>query len=326
MDFVDTKYINSISSRLEKFKRIKDTTYNFRCPLCGDSSKNKNKSRGYLYSIRNNVNYKCHNCGSSISFSNFLKYMDSDLHKKYLLEKYSTGNHSRISKSDVESFDFKASAPKFKEKLDLPKASTVTKSKEYLENRKLDPDNFYYAKNFKQWVNSKKDTFSDIKYEEDRIIIPLYGLDKNIFGFIGRSLNSKGVKYITIILDDSYPKIYGMDKTTDDKSVYIVEGPFDSEFVSNSIAMCGADVPIEKIPFKDLVFIFDNEPRNKEICFRMEKIIDKGYKIVIWPTYIKYKDINLMAIDNIDYMSLIKNNTYYGLEAKIKFNEWKRYE
>ncbi len=73
MDLIDSKYINLVSARLDKFKRVKPNLYNFRCPLCGDSQKHKNKARGYFYQVKTNTNYKCHNCGASMSFNNFLK-------------------------------------------------------------------------------------------------------------------------------------------------------------------------------------------------------------------------------------------------------------
>ena len=86
MDLVDSKYIGLVSSRLQKFKRVKDNLYNFRCPICGDSQKNKNKTRGYIYQVKNNTNFKCHNCGASMSFNNFVKTIDPTLHKQYTLE------------------------------------------------------------------------------------------------------------------------------------------------------------------------------------------------------------------------------------------------
>ena len=80
MDLVDSKYIGLVSSRLKKFKRVKGDLYNFRCPLCGDSKKHKNKARGYIYPLKSDMNYKCHNCGASSTFSNFLKQIDTTLH------------------------------------------------------------------------------------------------------------------------------------------------------------------------------------------------------------------------------------------------------
>ena len=92
MDIIDSKYIGLVSSRLEKFKRVKADLYNFRCPICGDSKKHKNKARGYFYQVKTNTNFKCHNCGASSSLNNFLKQIDTTLHKQYVLEKFKEGH------------------------------------------------------------------------------------------------------------------------------------------------------------------------------------------------------------------------------------------
>ena len=234
MDLVDSKYIGLISSRLQKFKRVKPDLYNFRCPICGDSQKHKNKARGYIYVVKNNTNFKCHNCGASLSLNNFIKKIDGTLHKQYTLEKFKEGHTGRGFV--VEEPEFKFKKPVFRKKLDLPKASENADAREYLEKRKLNPDKFYFANNFKRWVNTKKQTFDTIGRDESRIIIPMYDRDKNLIGFQGRSLVPNSVKYITVMLEDEAPKIYGLDSIDEKLSVYVVEGPFDSTFVNNSVA------------------------------------------------------------------------------------------
>ena len=124
MDYIDTRFINLVSSRLQKFKKVKPDLYNFRCPVCGDSKKHKNKARGYLYAVKNNTNFKCHNCGASLSFNNFLKQIDTSLHKQYVMEKFKEGfAGGRNFVVEEPKFEFKK--PVFKQKLDLPRASEV---------------------------------------------------------------------------------------------------------------------------------------------------------------------------------------------------------
>ena len=321
MDFVDVKYINLISSRFQKFKRVKNNLYNFRCPICGDSQTNKNKARGYLYQIKNNTNYKCHNCGVNVSFNNFLKQIDTQIHKQYIFEKFKEGNTGKNFTTQAPVLKFEA--PKFKPKLDLPKASKNPVAKAYLENRKLNPDNYYYTEKFKEWTNSLRPTFDNVSKDESRIIIPLF--HQNILiGFQGRALGPSKVKYITIMLIDDAPKIYGLDKVEKNKNVYITEGPFDSTFISNSIALCGADGDIDKWGISNPVWIYDNEPRNREILSRISRVIEIGQKVVIWPSTIKEKDINDMVLSGLDVQSVIESNTYSGLEAKLKFTTWKK--
>ena len=192
--------------------------------------------------------------------------------------------------------------------------------------RKLDPDKFYYADKFKQFYNTlKPNTFEDIKYDHGRIVIPFYNEEKQLIGLQGRSINPDiKPKYLTLMLSENYPKIYGLDKIEKDDPVFITEGPFDSTFVRNSIAMCGADIDISNLGISNPVYIYDNEPRNREILDRISRTIDRGNSIVIWPSDIIDKDINDMIMSGLNVQSVIESNTYSGLEAKLKFNSWKK--
>jgi transcription elongation factor Elf1 len=339
MSFIDSKYIGLVSSRLQKFKQVKNNLYNFRCPYCGDSQKYKNKARGYIYQSKNDHNYKCHNCGVSRSFTNFLKDMDNVLYDQYVMERYKNGLTGKNSNTPEPKFDFKP--PTFNKsdeskkltELDLPSLAELNKehfARQYVENRQI-PEKYlnelYYCENFKEWTNRQKYTFNSTEYEEPRIIIPLLKGGK-LFGFQGRSLDKNSqVKYITIILDEKYPKIYGFDTIDWSKTVYIVEGPFDSMFVENSIAMVGADLDMMFFVSNydvDFVMIYDNEKRNKQIVDRIKKAIDLHFSVVIWPSDIKEKDINDMVLSGLDVQSVIESNTYSGLEAKLKFTTWKK--
>ena len=321
MDLVDSKYIGLVSSRLQKFKRVKADLYNFRCPICGDSQKHKNKARGYFYSVRADINFRCHNCGASMTFSNFLKQIDPTVHKQYVFEKFKVGHTGRGSVVEEPKFNFEP--PKFKPTLDLPKASANPAAKKYLENRKLNPDKFYYTDKFKAWSNSQKETFDSVEYDEPRIIIPLFY--KNTFvGFQGRSLGPSKVKYITVMINDDAPKIYGLDQIGGGAPVFVTEGPFDSTFIRNSIAMCGSDGDVGKWGISDPIWVYDNEPRNREIVRRIEDTINRGEKVVIWPSNIPEKDINDMVLAGHKVQSVVESNIYNGLEAKLQFNTWKR--
>ena len=268
MNLIDSKYIGLVSSRLTKFKRVKSDLYNIRCPICGDSKKNKTKTRGYLYTVKADVNYRCHNCGASMTFSNFIKELDPVLHKQYVFERFKQGSTGRGTV--VEEPLFKFETPKFKTNIDLPLASTVDVSRIYLEKRKLDPTKFYYAEKFVEYVNSHNQSM-DVK-EHPRIIIPLY-YEKNLVGVQGRSLLPNSVKYITTIFYDDAPKISGLDTIRRGAPVFVTEGPFDSTFLLNSIAMCGADGDVRKWCVSNPVWVYDNEPRSKEITERISNAI-----------------------------------------------------
>ena len=322
MDLVDSKYVGLISSRLQKFKKVKADLYNFRCPICGDSQKNKNKTRGYLYQVKNNTNYKCHNCGASMSFNNFLKTMDTTLHKQYTLEKFKEGHTGKNFVVETPKLEFKK--PVFKKSLNLPKASSDSVARKYLENRKLDPEKFYFADKFKEWTNSQKKTFDTIGRDESRIIIPMYDEEKQLIGFQGRALNNSPNKYITIMLQEDASKIYGLETIDRKLPIYVVEGPFDSTFIDNSVALCGSDGDVRGLEECDLIFVYDNEPRNREIVKRIESCIGRNERVVIWPRNVIEKDINDMVLAGHNVMDVLKSNTYVGLQAKVKFNHWKK--
>ena len=329
MDYIDVKYINLISSRLLKFKRVKPHLYNFRCPICGDSQKNKNKARGYFYQVKNNTNFKCHNCGINISFNNFLKEIDPPTHKQYSFEKFKEGHTGKnfVTSTPEEVFqNIKEVKRKFKKKMkiDLPSAFDVLSSQSYLHGRAIFEGDFYYARRFKEFVNTiKPKFFDDLSFDDSRIIIPLVK-DSELIGIQGRSLGPSSVKYITVMLNDDAPKVYGFDEIDEKEPIYIVEGPFDSTFLDNSIAMVGADLDIGSFGWSNYIWVFDNEPRNREITDRISKTIDRGDKVVIWPSNIREKDINDMVLCGHQVKDVVKYNTYQGLEAKLNFTTWKK--
>ena len=329
MSFIDSKYIGLISVRLQKFSKKKEGLYTFRCPYCGDSQKNKNKTRGYIYKHKNDHNFKCHNCGASKSFTNFLKDQDVVLYDQYVMERYKEGLTGRSSNTPNPVVP--SSKPNFKKKdFDLPRISELNIShpaKIYLQNRKI-PDKlmreFYFCERFKQWTNTLKPMFESEENDESRIIIPLKDKD-GIFGFQGRALNPKSkLRYITVMLNDDKPKIYGLDKVDASESVYIVEGPFDSTFIKNAVAMGGSDVDIRTLGWRDYIYVFDNEPRNKQICDRISKTIDNGDKVVIWNSKIQEKDLNDMVLAGLDVQDVVSSSAYPGLKANVKFNGWKK--
>ena len=271
--------------------------------------------------MKRDTNFKCHNCGVSMTFNNFLKQLDPMIQKQYVFEKFKDGKTGKATIIENPQFNFEK--PIFKKKINLPRASENSSASGYLTARMIDPSKFYFAENFKAFVNSHKETFEDVRHDEPRIIIPLF-YENNLVGFQGRSLGPSKVKYITIMLDDDAPKIYGLDEIQKDETVYITEGPFDSTFVRNSIALCGADGDIGKWNISRCVWIFDNEPRNAEIVRRIQSKIESGESIVIYPNTVIEKDINDMVLSGLDVQSMIESNTYSGLEAKLKFTIWKK--
>jgi len=325
MSYIDTKYINLISIRLDKFAKKKDNLYNFRCPYCGDSARNRNRARGFFYRKNANMVYKCHNCGVGRTLANFLKDLDIAIHDEYVMERFKSGLTGAGMNVAEPKFEFQKPVFKKTPLSELTKVSELNNShpaKEYLSKRQIPEkyfSKFYYTEDFHAWAKT------ETKIKESRIVIPLISKSGNFFGFQGRALDKTAkLRYITTILDDKYVKLFGLDSVDFNKTIYVTEGPFDSLFLSNAIAMCGSDVHLDKSIYKDRVFILDNEPRNLQIVKRYEKLIDAGEKIVIWPSTIKEKDINDMVIAGLNPQQIIKRNTYQGLEAKVQFTTWKK--
>ena len=325
MIHIDAKYISLVSARLGKFKRTKNNLYTFRCPYCGDSKKHKNKTRGYLYQVKTDFNFKCHNCGLSRSFTNFLKDQDPQLYDQYVLERYKEGLTGKATTTPEPDFKKIINKPVFKKKIDLPLASENARASSYLKNRKLNPDKFYYAERFKHFCNTIKPTFTNVRDEHARIVIPMYDSNKRLIGLQGRALDGfVQPKYLTLMLVEDHPKVYGFDTIDETKQVYVTEGPFDSTFIDNSIAMCGSDVDLSGYGDLEFTYVFDNEPRNREIVSKINQSIEKSHKVVIFPTQIREKDINDMVLAGHDVNSLLESNTYTGLKAKLKLQTWKK--
>ena len=333
--YIDIKYLNLLSNQLERFARKREDLYNFRCPICGDSQKKKHKARGYVYRKDNDLFFKCHNCSSGMSMSNFIKEINPTLHQQYVMERYTSGASKYANTAKPE---FKFEAPKFSDSLiPLQKLQPVNLlnddhfCKEYVVQRGIPKEhhkNLYYAENFKQFVGEFQISEDDIYkhlYEEPRLVIPFFDKSREMFALQGRALGQSDLRYITIKLSDEYPKIFGLDRVDKNKPIYVVEGPIDSFFLENCIAVAGGDLvsAINYFTNSELIFVYDNERRNHETIKKMEATIERQHKIVIWPRYIEHKDINDMILGGIDVISELKNNVYSGLVAKTKMLEYK---
>ena len=329
MSYIDTKYLNLASATLQKYKKLKPGVWTFRCPYCGDSKKHRNKTRGYIFSVKGDHVFKCHNCGVTRSFSNFLKDNAPHVYDQYVMERYKEGTiGGNVSKPDLSQF---VSKPKFKKRtVDLEPLSCLNNfhlAKKYILDRGIPEnklDRLYYCPKFKEWSNTQKQTFPDTTNDEARIIIPLNDTDGNLIGFQGRSLSANAkMRYITVMLDENAPKLYGLDHINKNETIYIVEGPLDSFFLENSVAMCGSDVDIRTLGWSDYIWVYDNEPRSRQITDKISKSIDAGDSVVIWPSTIKQKDLNDMVVSGVNVKSVIQSNVYQGLKAKLQLSNWK---
>lgn len=338
---VDNKYVRLISGRLRNFKQKKENLYNFSCPICGDSVKNKLKARGYVYQKGNDLFYRCHNCGAGTNVAGLLKHVDSQLHSEYILERYKSG---QANNSNTISEVLQLSVPKFdkviKKKVfehaewlsDLPEGHFALN---YVASRKI-PTNFYdkllFTSHYNQFVTKLVPDHGKTILDDARLIIPFYDENDDLIAVSGRALETsdKTLRYVTIRTNSDQNKlIFGMDRVDFTKKVYLCEGPIDSLFIDNCIASGDANLALtaKNISANEIILIFDNEPRNKEIVKMIQSAIKMNHSVVIWPNTIKEKDINAMIMSGKtqdELLNIISSNTFSGIQAQLKFNMWKK--
>lgn len=333
--YIDKKYISLVAPKLEGFRQKSDSLWNFRCPICGDSSKNKLKMRGYVYRRKSDLFFSCHNCGAGLSFGNFLKITDRALYASYQMDRFKDSNGGNTAKPD---FSLVMQKPVFniKTKIDLPTIKSLPDNhiaKHYLSERELPKEKFsdiYFADDFKSFVFQMLPDYDKKLFEgEKRIIFPFFDEKNILLGFQGRSIGTSKVKYITIKLSDDNKKVFGLNTIDKTKKIYVVEGPIDSLFLHNSLAMMDASLynVVSSVGSYDYTFVYDNEPRNKDIIKHMQKTIDLNKDICIWPKDITQKDINDMVLAGTPpaaIQSIIDRYTFNGLRARMEFELWRK--
>ena len=332
---VDLKYINMISHRLDRFKRKDDYLFNFRCPICGDSSTKKNKARGYIYKKKNDMFYKCHNCGAGTTFGGLLKIVDSLLYPQYVMERYSEGVAGPRANKEP---DFKFEQPDFSgvktsrlidnvmDRVDKLDANHI--AVQYCEQRKIPKekwDRLYHIEDISK-IHQLAPKYKDrITTTEPRLAIPFFNEEGILTGLTLRHYGINPLRYIMVKINEDAPTIFGLDCISKETPVKIVEGPLDSLFLDNCIAAAGSSFnKIKDLGLDNPIIIVDNEPRNEAICKVLHKNIQEGHRVVIWPDNVTEKDINDMVMANLDVQEIINYNTFQNLEAELKFRTWRK--
>ena len=313
-----------VSPRLDKFKRVRDNLFNFRCPYCGDSQKSQSKARGYFYRKKNDFFYRCHNCAKGTTFGKVLEYIDSETHKQYVMERWrGDAPNTKEPEFNFKAPQFKKIDPKLENLTPINKLNTDHPARQFVESRQI-PEEFYsdlyLCSKFFEWA--KIGTLVPRRKDHPRLVIPFRDETGEVFAGQGRAFGKETPKYLTVKFQDK-PKIFGLDRVDFAKRYYVVERPIDSMFLDNCLAVAGAD--FRYLPPGDTTIVLDNEPRSREIIKLMERLIHQEHELVIWPTTITQKDINDMVLANVqDIQTIIDNNTFSGLEATMKLAAWKR--
>ena len=326
--YIDIKYLSIISSQLQLFKKKQDFLWNFRCPYCGDSQKSRTKARGFVYRKKNDLFFKCHNCGVGTTLGKLIEHIDLKTYKDYIMERYKKG-----VKSNNPEPEFTFNEPVFRTKgilknlKSLSDLSTDHPARKIVQDRKIPVEfmsELYLCESFYKFTNNLiPNKFPSVDGDHPRLLIPFKDEEGEVFAYQGRAFGKEQPKYLTIKLEER-DKIFGLDRVDKSKHVYVVEGPLDSLFIENCIAVAGADVPSMDCEY---TIIFDNEPRNSALLKQIEKEIERGSEVVLWPDQMNYKDINDMIIGGYskeEIQQIITNNTFSGIAAKLRFAEWRR--
>lgn len=343
--FTEIQYVPFISYRLEKFKRVGRNRWQFRCPLCGDSKKSTRKTRGTIYEKEGKLLFGCFNCGESHSFIDFLQLIDPAVYRQLLTEIYSSEKQNFDeawgwgSDKDFEDLTFPVFKVSNKKKPEVVHQviTPITSLKpfhaaiKYLQERLIPEEawcNLYFTTKFDEFCGEKQ--FK----QEPRIVLPCYDLMNNLFAAQGRILpDYNGVRYKLYRIMGELPIIFGLERLDKEQHVYVVEGPIDSLFLPNSLAICSAhlyrihDMLSEhgiEVELPSITLVFDNERRNPDLLNMMEKAIERGFNVCIWPELLEEKDINAMALAGIEALPIIQENTYQGIQADMKLASWRR--
>lgn len=332
--YTQYKYANLLTPSLEGASKKGTDLWNFRCPYCGDSQKSKLKKRGYLFRREQDLYYKCHNCNTSKMFITFLKENNFALFEEFRKETIKTKIKSKRKPLNIKKMSSNLKSLKRKDSVafDLQSLQDLAADSEavkYCASRKIPKEQYsriFYTENLHQFAK-KLSIHKDLP-NDSRIIFPFFDANKKLLGFQARALKEASIRYYTIKLKEENPKIFGLDFLDQQKDFYITEGPIDSLFLENSIAMMGAALTDQDLLpniQKRGIFVYDNEPRNRQIVKSMEKLIESGYKVCIWPRTVKEKDINDMVLaGTTDVAGKISRAIFSGLKAKLEFAKWRK--
>jgi hypothetical protein len=336
--FLDIKYAKIIGVQHDRFKVKKDNPFHgqCRCRICGDSAKSKSLARFHFTVHAGLVFVRCFNCGYSNSIQNYMKMYFTGEFSEYCFEKYrkdivehviispKVADAELIPKEHVKCF-----------KLDLPYVSDLPEDhfvKKYVASRKLPDYPFQFAQDFYSFSAQYNDDLKEDTRVEPRLVIPFFDRQGQVFAYQGRDMTGLSrQKYITITVDKSIPKIFGIDRANFKEPLIIVEGPLDSLFLKNCVASVNASLvatarKLERVINKSLItLVLDNEPRNSVIVDIYQKAIKDGYQLVIWPKETEHcKDINDLVLAGYNPARIIAQNTFSGLRAQIEFSRWKK--
>lgn len=327
MNHLELKYARLLLPYLLLGKELSDWRFNFRCPYCGDSKKDENKKRGWLFEYDSHLYFKCFNCGQSKPFKKFLKEINNPLYMDMRLELLKGEKANRENKRKRVKRD---SSKKIVPSSILQRVEVNADAVKYLKGRGFPVSRLkyvWYSENIKAATNKViPGKFKNDKKCLPSIVFPICTSDGEMVGFSARFIgaNKGDFRYLTIRFKNDNPYLYGMDFVSRDKMVFIVEGAIDSHFLDNAVAMCGASLNFKPV-FREYAFCNDCEPRNKEIVAINERLLKAGHPVVLLPHKYSGMDINDIHLNTSENVNeLLRKHVVSGMAGLLKLKTWKR--
>jgi hypothetical protein len=324
----------AFTMKLSKIVSHNPLKINFSCHICGDG-KDSHSTRGWFYEHKGDVRYGCFNCNYNNKFSFYLKEFHPDKYREYLMERRKDEKPKEQPKEDVSKFTKvipvikETVIQKYAQRLDLLPDGHPAKS--YMVNRMIPLDKlclFWFTMNWRGLTNEVVPETYKFVANEPRIVIPIFNKDGSISAMQGRALRStEKLRYVTIKADEESNKVFGLERIDYDKLGFFLEGPIDSVFIDNAVAIVGGQMGLNEVPLKKRAWVLDNEPRSRDTCRRILKLIEAGENVVLWDKCRwTSKDVNDMiqkegaTIKEVN--AYFKENVVNGLAAKMRFNNW----
>lgn len=334
MNFTDHTFLKLITPRLERARWTRADVLTCRCWVCGDSATNKRKARGHFTSNGDYTNYGCFNCQISMSLWDALSQIDPYIFNEYKLAKMKEKYGDRPEREelpDASTFNtgVTSSGLIFSELPSIWSLPETHPARVAVEGRCIPRwAEVLYAKNFPKWASETIPQL--IKWRKvdphPRFVLPVFDKTSIPLGLVARAFGHEEPKYCNVNFNPEKEYLYGLDRVDKTKRTFVTEGPVDSLMIPNAIAVMSSALHKYTSP-TPTTYIFDNQPRNKEVCALIGRMIRRGSDVFVWPTNVKQKDLNDLVQDgwtSAQIVDMIDTNTFSGMRAELQFNEWRR--
>lgn len=306
--------------------------YNFECPICNEGKSAGKKRRGF-YNADDNYFY-CHNCNRGWDVIKWIQTV-CGINYHEIVEESQSYNYTTIDESVSARFYEPVKKTDFGT---LPEDSinlfddcqlnyyihepTVRMAHQIITSRRIDKA---INKPKSIWVSLKD------KIHKNRLCIPFYDEDNQIRFYQTRTILAEDMndkpKYLSKL--NAEKRVYGINNVNPlIDYLFIFEGPIDSMFIENGVAVCGLhltesqQVILNKYALYEKIWVPDNQFIDNAAREKSLQMIDDGASVFIWPKELRqFKDLNEIVCKyqlNKIAPNVIINNTYKGLEAKTK--------